>query len=347
MRPGEAWDAVAADHLIARNKTTLMHLERALAARGLELPTESSEAEDPPIGPRWRGLAELLRLHAYWKLARGHETGALEDALKIVRLGHHIENAKGTTLVPMMIAVAIKSIGLESVRAITSQVELPASRARPSIQALEKLRPNPEAWTRMWGGEYRSMRDLLDSELASAQAVSTQTPVWLRPLVPDAYLYQRKRTMGEFAELYRRLQHESTQVCADLGPATEGTPTTVLQRLKLLVSPNVVGNLLFTIATPDFQRIHLRRCLLNSQISATQALLALKAYRDEYGSLPDSLAELSPTYLDGIPQDGYDGQALRYSPEQRTLYTVAKDLQGNGVADSERSWQEATFSITF
>jgi hypothetical protein len=199
----------------------------------------------------------------------------------------------------------------------------------------------------MWGGEYRFMRNQLDSELESAQAVSTQTPAWIRPLVPDAYLYQRKRTMGEFADLYRRLQHESTQVCADLGPTTERTPTKVTQKLKLLVSPNVVGNLLFTIATPDFHRFHLRRCLLDSQVSATQALLALKAYRDEYGSLPDSLAELLPTYLDGVPQDGYDGHALRYSPEQRILYTVAKDLQNNGVADNERSSQEATFSITF
>ncbi len=43
----------------------------------------------------------------------------------------------------------------------------------------------------------------------------------------------------------------------------------------------MVGKILLEVGTPNFHRFQLMRCQLESQISTIQALLALKAHRNQ------------------------------------------------------------------
>ena len=60
-------------------------------------------------------------------------------------------------------------------------------------------------------------------------------------------------------------------------------------------------------------------------ISATQALIALRRYETERGTLPEKLSELVPIYLPKVPRDHYDGREIRYSREFRAIWSVGRN----------------------
>lgn len=179
------------------------------------------------------------------------------------------------------------------------------------------------------------------------------------PDVPEDY---PNRTISRYAEYFRDLQASAEKYCSELPPEVGGDvgDLGVWEALLLKIRPNPVGEILFRIAGPNFTRFAHRRCALNREIAATRALVALKAYQDANGKLPDSLEALVPKYLDAVPRDDFDGEPLRYSVERRWLYSVGNDfVDAGGAADAEREaparlraggphdFSEPTFPIPF
>ena len=70
------------------------------------------------------------------------------------------------------------------------------------------------------------------------------------------------------------------------------------------------------------------------QLRAAQAALAVERYRLAASSaLPDSLRQLVPKYLAGVPDDPYDGKPLRYkklSPKGYVVYSIGRNRQDDG-----------------
>ncbi|GMV93317.1 MAG: hypothetical protein AMXMBFR82_30950 [Candidatus Hydrogenedentota bacterium] len=62
--------------------------------------------------------------------------------------------------------------------------------------------------------------------------------------------------------------------------------------------------------------------------------VALERYRETYDALPQTLDELVPEFIDAIPLDPFDGQALRYivSDQDYAIYSVAFDRVDDGGA---------------
>ena len=80
-----------------------------------------------------------------------------------------------------------------------------------------------------------------------------------------------------------------------------------------------------------------------------QATLALKLYHIEYGTLPETLDELVPDYLDRVPLDDMDGQPIRYDPAGKILYSIGVDLVDNGGSDPELGYDgdDPSWSVDF
>ncbi len=285
LQLGPAWDAIGAEELITHNEAALAHLERVLAAPGLELPMDVLDGEQPAFISAWQSLGEVLRLRAYLKLEQGETAGAFEDALNVVRFGHALENANGTTLVAVVVALQLKHMGLEGIRELTQSDMLSTDAAVRFVETLENLRPDPGAWHRMWAAEFQYLRTHALNELKPEATSTSQGPWGLRSLVPETYLYQHNRTVNGFADLYRKFQRESSMQCSQLEPPAATSPKSRARTLKLLAAPNMVGKILLEVGTPNFHRFQLKRCQLESQISTIQALLALKAHRNR-PSLP-------------------------------------------------------------
>ena len=68
-------------------------------------------------------------------------------------------------------------------------------------------------------------------------------------------------------------------------------------------------------------------------LDAMRLLLVLKAFKQDKGKLPDSLAELVPEYIEEIPADPFDGKPIRYSADKKRIYSVGKDLIDSGGSE--------------
>ena len=79
--------------------------------------------------------------------------------------------------------------------------------------------------------------------------------------------------------------------------------------------------------------------------------LAIERYRLSQGTLPQSLDELMPTYLDSIPKDPFDGQNLRYHLLETgyVVYSIGEDLTDDNGKEHERQRgsQQQPWDVTF
>ncbi len=299
----------------------LAELAVGLAVPRLELPRFDADAD------RWlfQGLLTLthgLTLRAHARQAAGDRDGALDDVFSILRLGHRLEGADEGVLTSAMLSLALKKTGLRTFRDVTQGHASSPAEARRTTDRLAEFAVDPAHWRRMWAAEYRWSREMLQSATEPEQDARL-TPSLLASLLPRSYLYQSNRTLGLVAEHFRSAQHDSARPCSELG---EGAAERV--QTWELVRPNPVGRAIVGLSTFDFTPFFEYRCAVNVELAATQTLVALEAYRNTTGALPERLGALVPEYLAALPLDDFDGQPLRYSRSARRVYSVASDAEG-------------------
>jgi len=80
--------------------------------------------------------------------------------------------------------------------------------------------------------------------------------------------------------------------------------------------------------------------------------IAVQRYRLATGNLPDTLADLVPTYLDAVPEDPFDGRTLRYEKLETgfVVYSVGEDLSDDGGMEMPKDSKErrnSKLDVTF
>ena len=160
---------------------------------------------------------------------------------------------------------------------------------------------------------------------------------------PKVVLFLRpNQTKRLSAETLRSMVEDSTRpyAAAHTRPVAQDASGGLFQRLP---SKNSVGRMLHQILIPALSGVQKMKCQAHTDMAATQALLALKCFKDKTGRLPKTLDELVPEYLAAVPLDDFDGKPLRYSPEKKIIYSVGKDLKDVGGSTKEETlkwWQK-------
>lgn len=119
--------------------------------------------------------------------------------------------------------------------------------------------------------------------------------------------------------------------------------TTQKARRRLRISYILIALLLIIIAGLILFRLSLKS-KLQARLDAIRAA----------GSLPDSLTDLLPAYLDAVPPDPFDGKDIRYKKLDTgfVVYCVGKDKKDDGgkeepVRLSIRLDEDKMYDITF
>ncbi len=110
-----------------------------------------------------------------------------------------------------------------------------------------------------------------------------------------------------------------------------------------------MGRVLAGSLLPAQEKFMVSKCRENVRVAATQTLLALKCYKLKHGSLPSTLNDLVPEFLAKVPLDDFDGMPLRYSGENKIVYSVGPDLiDSNGQEkDAAKKPLDIPFKIEF
>ncbi len=315
LRTFSPWDLGRARDLVRRNEAALRRLELAMRLPDIEISSAELIPPDRPVELSLfvlvTRLLEVQCVRAALRLADGDQEGAFDDALVGLRLGDRIHRSRRSGLTHAMLGLTLKDTALEQLHTLLPHATVDVGTAQRVIHAIESATGEGDSWDPIWASEYRAMR----ADYQSKVQQRGESGWWL----PSSYVLQHNRTLQRLADLYRGLQRNSRVDCAQMEVLTRTQPITGFDRLKLVLAPNSIGNILYEVVVPRFG-IQEKRCALASSASAVQAMIALKARFDAEHELPDSLAELVPELLPAVPRDGVHGKPLRYVRADRALY---------------------------
>lgn len=352
---------------LARNQAALELVDLALARPALQLPPrwnrESSPTALSQALSRWALLGTLLRLRAWAEAETRNPAVALEGLVHAAELGRRIAEADGGGTVEAATGMTIRSSALLGLRSFASDTPIGREEALRFDAALSRLALDPAAWRRSLAIDYlRAKSTTLDTMsrwegearpawIALTRAIQAPAAAALLVL-PDAYHVQPRRTLAALAASVRAPPGDSDGLCATLPPREAGGAGAERERtLGILRAflPNARGAMLVTERARGLRRLQAMRCAHEAALAATRAHLALRAFFSDHGSLPASLAELVPDYLDTVPRDPFGGAELRYSAERRSLWSIGDDLRdaGGRLGHDERSTAEPTFALVF
>jgi len=159
---------------------------------------------------------------------------------------------------------------------------------------------------------------------------------------------QPNKTVRDFADAYRYIIRLAETPVPQRNAVPRPACLSMLDAESIgaadIVSGNAVGHILFRMAIPALLHAEQKPVQFKFDLAATRTLCALRRYADDHdGQLPASLAELIPKYLPAVPSDPYDGQALRYSPEKRRIWSVGENGKDEGGLDAPKPDRSSDF----
>ena len=334
--------------LLDKNAGTFECFEKGLACRATQAPQSMSGQDQLTRLQDWRELANLVALRASVLFRQGKEKEAFDEAMKIVRFGGMIEGSRGP-LLPWLVGVAVKAIGLRRLRDLLQQTSLPPDVLMQYVGELSQYEVDEAALADVFRAEYMRAAKMID-DLAFGTAGSS-APGLASGWVFRRVLFRNNETKRLYAQTYRRLIEDipnsyAQRVNFRAGDEQSGGFFDLAGRIA---AGNAVGTMLHDMLLPALAELQATKYVENMLVRATWLLFAIKCYKLETGQLPETLDALVPDYIDKVPLDPYDGRPMRYSREKKRVYSIGEDLKDVGGLDgaefSDRD--EPTFPIEF
>ena len=303
----------------------------------------------------YRQAAQVVALEAESRARGGDINAGLAEALDVIRFGHIMENSQGA-LIGYLVGSSIKQTGLTALRQIALNSTITVSQAKEAAQKLEAFRDSRSgqaitmkmeyAAYKSFQQKYSQLGPLLGSYNLSIDIVTGQTTqknsTWGNFLdytdLTKFYYHPNQTLQYEIKIMNNGVQNaEADCSVVDLNPPRSFPMQS--PSVAWFFTPNAIGKYLISIGEVSLGGLSTKRCNESVAISATQALLGARAFTADVGHLPASLSEMVPKYLDTMPKDPYNGQALLYSAGQKLVYSVGPDRKDLGGSPASSDWQ--------
>ena len=310
------------EKLISENAPALDLLREGLNETYVNPPARSFNALFPYYAQH-RAMARLLALESAVRAHRGDFAGAAGSALDAVELGEEIP--RGSTLIGGLVGIACQAIGRRSLLRYTDR--LSGSQALAAAKRMERIRAKHVPFHETlqeeeWAGQAGLLEIMRkpNSMAAMNQAMGSPAPSLVNnPYVSQlAYLvYSKRRIMNDYTK-YMDSEIARAKLPYGTAPATKIPNDPIVQ-----------------ILVPVFGEARLSFVKSEAQNGLTEISLALRAYRVQHGSYPESLSALAPAMLVQLPADPFGkGGTFGYRRvgSVYVLYSVGPDGKDDGGA---------------
>jgi len=323
-------------------------LDKALDCSGFEVSPLKDFAEDYPYLADWRHISRVASIQAASLFRQGKQSEAFDLSMKIVRLGQMMEDSGGPIL-HYLVGSAVKADGLKRLREMSAKTALPPRQLISYASRLVVQKANPTGLTNAFKAEYgvsvKACEDIRSGKSWGTNSMAYQLAM-SAGMKPVFSLTKTKMLLAR-----------SSRVCLESIPRPFNKMTlqelplmpTNASVLRMMLKGNAFGEMWVDMMLPSWKHLLSRKCQENITVSATQLVLALKAYHSEHGTLPESLDELVPHYIASVPLDDFDGMRLRYSKEKKLIWSIGSDLIDSGGQEFNQSKQklDLPFRIEF
>jgi hypothetical protein len=315
--------------LLQRCEDSLALQEEALALGNFNWPALQYRPDEDldylrPIMLGCRVRRGLARAH----LDRGEVELAAADALLLLDQGTAMARAGGL-LVHGLVAGTVGNLGVEPLRDLARVDAVPATTLTRLANALLDRPSYRRGFAPCLRGEAQLQLGYWE-ELAGGDpdGLLESDPEWVRQygwLCRWTYVIAPRRcqagTAAGFRVLLQNLERPLVEFQEPPGGAMPGERGVI----AWVREGNVAGEVLLEVLMPVLGRAAVKPHMLDAERGATALILALRAYHLTHGKLPASLDDLVPDLLGELPMDPYDGLPLGYDPEERCVYSRARD----------------------
>ncbi|HNZ19635.1 MAG TPA: hypothetical protein PLB67_15120 [Candidatus Hydrogenedentes bacterium] len=298
-----------------------------------------------------RSLARNLAYKAVWEAEQGNTEEALTWVAANLRLANDLTG--DPLLVTGLVRVAVASIAVDSLERILHERDLPENVPAELYAELDALR------------DRKKLAHFLDGERCFAAAYTANPQTAGNFFTRVFYYAPGAAGLNEVTSMLAEAVEEED--CAKrrelLTPLEKYGANAVPQQgasgpNPLLQKKNVAGpfsggftapwNMMVEITAPALVRAAEAFERQAAQAEMARVALAIKAFRRDTGTYPETLDDLAPRYLPELPRDPYSGQDFIYTRDESgfLLYSVGPNgtddggltLTGPGGARGDILW---------
>lgn len=322
------WTEKELTTIIDNNQTALEYFDEAARKDSFLLPIMARPNEisvNSPVYPMnsWRQISRVASLKAQWLIKSGEDSLAFQEAEKIIKVGHAIESSQ-VSIIGYLVGIAVEKTGLETMQKLILETSLNPSQLEYYRQNLGdiEIRNNISPLI----SEYLYGKDSI-KRLDSGEESSSFLGFFGSFALKNNYYFKPKQTIQMAASEYQKIIENFQNSCLSQGFVESKTflPTSIVAFPKLYFTENVVGKLLFSSHAVALNNVKTKRCELQTNLTATKFMFSLKQYFLNNGNYPTTLKILVPTYVSDIPKDSMSGDAYRYDPRFKLLFSAGRD----------------------
>lgn len=279
-----------------------------------------------PHGAQVRNASKLVRLNMKLRLVDGDTAGAFGDFELQCRLA--ASHGDEPILISRLVQIAIQAQAIATAEDMVRAGTTDDQSLKRMIQELQAMRQNGTLKWALLGERaffVETCEALMTGRLTFSDfrsSVGTQPgPFFPQPLIRlPAFLMRSNELRG--AQMHTSLI-EADDPQAMLAAA---------QQMEKGVEDLPRTQVLVKIMMPSLSRAVVVNTKSEAQLDCAIAGLAAEQFRLAKGRLPDSLEELVPAYLPGVPTDPFDGKPIRLAkkPEGIVIYSVDEDRVDDG-----------------
>jgi hypothetical protein len=273
----------------------------------------------------FRELVYMLRWHCLYEAQEGHTAVAIDDAITVVRLGAFYED-KGL-LVDNLVGIAIEGMGETLLYKVVATGKCDTSLLADAQAQLQQLYSQHPTTVGLSGEKVIWDEIVQSSYTDSGRMLSHGIPFlcrdWTSSLKGFVFGFPSKTESQKQVDDYFGLLEETAR------------KTPWQQRIEAATYEKRLaesGTFMLRFTGPSIAHADLG-WQAKTKRGATLAILAIKRFELDKGSLPESLdALVAAGYLSSLPMDPWSDKPLVYrkTADDYTLYSVGYDFKDDG-----------------
>lgn len=331
------WDQQFLNEFLHKNQDALGHVEKGLGCSKSQFPQIHSTKDELSISSsltHFSKLGQLVSLKAISLYRAGNQKEGFDEAMKIVKFAHLIENSNGT-LSTQTNSQALKKQGIRILQMLLKDTVVKQKDLQNYIQELARYKVSDEGLANSFRVEYvRTANNF--SQLTKGRNLLDR--LYMR------YAVQPNKTNKMFAKAYRLFIMSVSGYYNELELPSEKDGSAI-KIILFPVFPNSIGDLFHNMAVGNEKWILYRKYNVDFLVSGTRLLFAIKCFQTDTGKLPMTLDELVPQCIPKLPPDPFDGKPLRYSREKKLIWSVGTDLKDSGGRKTAEAMEMAEPSL--
>ncbi|HOO56919.1 MAG TPA: hypothetical protein PLN69_08855 [bacterium] len=333
------------DKMIEICRERLSIIERAVQYRDFQEPIPKCCDEDKPNYPAIGDLSRLRIAIARRDMRQGNSEAAVNNILVVLKTGQAME-ISSTSLICYAFGLAIKNMALSAIYDIVVTYDPDISLINDIVSNIADSHESNDGFRNALKGEYLLSKYVFQKTEAyrNKELKKRETLKFAEKLQyisnPKGHAFFRVNhtyknwidtmlpVIESVGKPYKDMKLENVT------PTSKGMNWKAVNWLRATATGNFIGEILLEVGKPNLKRLFDKSFYTEFMISSLETMIALKSYRNRNGTLPESLSELVPEYIDSIPHDPFDGKPIRYDPDKKIIYSVGTDsIDDGGTAD--------------